>query len=166
MPTTWFIVPFVTYVPHRTLSVLPAERELAILAQHAAILADGGTWREVELNNNRALVKVRASAATLVMLAAVYKRLPKDRLDDPLSSLGAAAKTALRAEMLDQGYTAQEITDRFGGDLGARTLGDVLRFMARRRRKPRFDNASQNVVCDGEEVGCFPTIDDIEREVT
>jgi hypothetical protein len=115
----------------------------------AQIRAAGGHWSETEILGNRAIVKVRATTAVLQALAAVFKRLPKDRLDDPLSGLSNAAKVALRNELQDQGYTLAEIQARLGSDLGAYTLRDVLHFMASRRRKPRYDVQADEIVLDG-----------------
>lgn len=115
------------------------------------IKADGGAWAETEVLGNHAVVKVRASATTLTTINAAvgFTRLPKDRLGDPLSDLTTQQKTAIRNKVLELGYTAQEITDRFGSDLGAYTLRDVLRFVATRRLEARYDDVLQQVVLDG-----------------
>lgn len=41
----------------------------------ATIRADGGTWSEVEIDGDRAVVKVRASRETLDVLATVFERV-------------------------------------------------------------------------------------------
>ncbi len=94
-----------------------------------------------------------------------FKRIPKDALDNSLSDLSNAAKTALKNEILDMGYTLQEVNNRFPGDLGDYTLRDVLRFMATRRRKPRYDSGTDEIVLDGEEVGC-EDVDALDRVIT
>jgi hypothetical protein len=131
------------------------------------ILADGGAWSEVEVLGDRAIVKVRANLETLLAIAgtAGFRRLPKDRLDDSLSSLSSGVKLALRNELIDAGYSLAEIQERLGADLGSKTLRDVLRFAASRRRKPRYDQATDTIVCDGPEQGCRD-IADVEREVS
>src|SRR3990172_4851343 len=134
MASAWFIVPF-----KRAAGGPKPARYCAIDGETPLIRGDGGQWAEAEVLGDRAIVKVRASAQTLAILAAKYKRLPTDKLDDSLAGLSAPAKTAIRNELEGAGYSLAEIQDRFGGDLGQYTLRDVLRFMASRRRKPRYD---------------------------
>lgn len=160
MAIAWFICPY-----KRRDSFRPG-RYCAMDDFTAAILADGGAWTETEILGNRAIVKVKASAATLTTIAgtAGFKRLPKAALNVSLSDLTTAQKNTLRNEALDQGYTLAEIQARFGNDLGAYTLGDVLRFMASRRRKPRYDAGTDTIVCDGVEVTPRP-VDNVDTEV-
>lgn len=82
-------------------------------------------------------------------MALEFKRLPKSRLDDSLSDLSPQAKTSLRNEMLDMGYPLSEINAKFGNDIGSFTMKDVLKFMARRRLKPRYDEPTDSIVLDG-----------------
>lgn len=126
-----------------------------------------GAWAETEILGNRAIVKVRAPQAVLDFLDSVpgFRRLPKDRLDDSLADLPTAVKSAIRDELLDMGYTLDEIHDRFGADLGQYTLRDVLRFAARRRLKPRYNPADDTIYMDGEVQTCRP-VEDVDAEVT
>lgn len=122
------------------------------IEQYAAQMrADGGGYREAEILGNYCLAKVRAGASTVTAMAADVdlQRLPKDRMDDPLSSLTNQQKTRLRNFVLSLGYTTQEVQARFPNDLGTYTLRDVLRFMATRRLKPRYDKATDTVILDG-----------------
>jgi hypothetical protein len=162
MPTAWFIVPY----KRRDHYGRPG-RYCAMDDFTAQIIAEGGWWTETEVLGNRALVKVRASAATLTQIAAEQgiKRLPKDRLDDSLATLSPAARQAIRAELEDMGYTLAEIQARFGTDLSAYTLGDVLRFAATRRLKPRYDSSSDTIVCDGPAQLCR-ALAEVDAEVT
>lgn len=128
------------------------------------ILSDGGNWTETEILGNRAIVKVRASASTLQTLNAEFKRLPKGTLNTSLSDLSDAQKTALRNEILDQGYTLSEIQARFGADLGQYTLRDVLRLMTSRRKKPRYDPDTDTIILDGADQPCR-NIDDVDAGV-
>ena len=114
------------------------------------IVADGGRWDEVEIPGNRAIVKVVASQATLSTINAApgFVRVPKDRLDDPLSTLSAAQRTAIKNQILNAGYTLSEVNTAFP-DLSVVTIGDVLRFMASRRLQPRYDIATNTIICDG-----------------
>lgn len=159
MPITWYIVPY-----KRNPNIPLVARYCAMDDYTIEIKASGGNWAETEISGNRAIVKVRASAAILTTLNGVFKRLPKDTLDDPLSSLSNAVKTALRNEIQDQGYTLQEIQARFGSDLGQYTLKDVLKFMASRRHKPRYEAETDTIVFDGPVQACR-TIESVEAEV-
>jgi hypothetical protein len=165
MAIAWFIVPYTIHIPHRTMPDLyPAERELPT-AHLADITADGGAWAYTEIRNNRVLMKVRASAATLGRMTADYKRLPKARMDDVLSDVPAGQINALRDELIEQGYTAQEIAQQLGADMGRRPMRDVLGFMTRAWLKPRFDSTAQSVVCDGQPVDCYPPLDVVDALV-
>lgn len=161
MPVAWYIAP---YKP-RTGAQMPT-RYCAMDDFTAQIFGDGGTWTESEVLGNRAIVKVRASAGTLTSINAAqgFVRLPKDALGTALSDLTSQQKTALRNQLTDAGYTLAEIQARFGSDLGAFTLGDVLRFMASRRLKPRYDTGTQTIVCDGDVQDCR-SIDSVDSEV-
>lgn len=148
MPIAWFIVPYKRH-PHR-----PRTRYPAIDDYTEIIRAHGGDWRETEILGNRALVKVRAPQTVLNTLAAFsdFKHIPKARLNEPLSDLSPAVLNALRDELLDQGYTMQQLRSRFGSppDLTQYSLGDVLRFMASQRRKPRYDRETDTIIVDGD----------------
>lgn len=132
----------------------------------AQIRADGGDWTESEVLGNQAIVKVRATAGTLTTIAAApgFRRIPLARLDDPLSSLSAAQRTAIRNELLNAGYTTEEITAALP-DLATVTLRQVLRFLASRRREPRYDTGTNTIILDGPIVaGLDPDV--LERKVT
>jgi hypothetical protein len=163
MPTAWFIAPYKAK-PHKW--PFRWARYCTMDDYTDAIRADGGDWSEVEILGNRAIVKVRASVATLATLAGVFKRLPKDRLDDSLADLPQAVRRALRDEALDQGYSLAEVQARFGDDLAGYRLRDVLRFMATRRRKARYDAANDLIVLDGAEVACSKTLETLDDEVS
>jgi len=159
MAIAWFICPY----KRRGTAIA---RYCAMNDFKAQFDAEGGLWQEREILGNRAVVKVRCSASLITTLNAepTFKRLPGNQLNDPLSSLTNQQKTALRNELLDQGYTNAEITGRFGSDLGAFTLGDVLRFMATRRKKARYDQPTDAIILDGVDVPCEP-IDSLDAGV-
>ena len=150
MPVAWFVVPYKRH------PLIPRARYPLIDDYTDGIRAHGGQWRETEILGDRALVKVRAPLMVLDALAADpgIKRIPKKRLDDALSDLPQQAIIALRDELLDQGYTMAQIRERFGDqvDLSEYTLGDVLRFMASRRRTPRYIEEQDVIVLDGQIV--------------
>lgn len=126
----------------------------------------GAPWAAAEMLGQRALVKVRAPDAALSAIAGLagVRRLPKDRLDDPLSDLPKAARDALQQLVLDMGYTRAEVRTRFGNDLGAFTLRDVILFMLGRRRRVRWDRTTDQVVEDGPELP-GASLEDIDGRV-
>jgi len=131
----------------------------------AVITTALGQWAETEILGDRALVKVRAPGALLTAIAAEpgFRRVPLDRLDDPISSLPNNVKNALRNEITDAGYTMQEVNASFP-NLADHTLGDVLRFMATRRKKPRYDVGTDTIILDGIDQPCRE-VDDVDGEV-
>ncbi len=133
MPIAFYIVP---YVQRPILSTVYYERYLAI-----ADIAEIIRWRECEVRGNRAVVKVNAPDIVLTTLNSLYKRLPVNHLDDTLARLTTAQKNAIRNELLDEGFTAQDLTDNFPNGVGGYTLRQVLIFTARHRRLWRFLNA-------------------------
>jgi hypothetical protein len=130
------------------------------------INADGGKWSETEVLGNRAIVKVNASLTTLEAIASEpdFKRIPKDRLDDSLSDLPNSVKKALSKGLEDMGYSIEEIKAKFGNDLGSYTLRDLLRFMASRRLKPRY-NQTTDIIEFSDTVVIPKLIEDVDREV-
>ncbi len=161
MPIGWFIVPYKRRIGHPR-----PIRYCAMDDYTVAIVEAGGEWAEIEVLGDRAIVKVSAIPAVLAVLNAVpgFKRQPKDNLADSLSSLSTGAKADLRNELQDAGYASAEIRSQFGNDLGQHALGDVLRFMASRRRKPRYDPLTDEIVLDGPEQDC-DSIDDLDGRV-
>ena len=142
----WFAAPYVR-VPSTRLIL----RACAMNDYTASIRADGGDWKEVEILGNVCLVKVRASAITIATISADirFRKFQKNALNLSLSDLTSTQKTALRNFVLSLGYTSAEIQAALGSDLGAVTLRDVLRFIASRRRMPRYDQATDTIVVDG-----------------
>lgn len=143
----WFICPYKRQIP----PIRPPTRYCAMQDFSDQINADGGEWSETEVLGNCALVKVRASAATLTETnqAPEFMRFPKTALSDTLSDLTAGQRQAMKDKLLEMGYPLAEIREALGDDLMDVTLGDVLRFAARRRREGRYDHMSGNIVFDG-----------------
>ena len=161
MGIAWYIVPY-TIVP-KTIAI-PLHRRVDLVKYHSQFMSRGVKWREVEVLGNRAIVKVKAPDAVLSALNAEYKRLPKDRLDDSLSDLPVSIKAALKNEILDMGYTIEEVRDRFGDYLSQYTLRSVLKFMAKRRLKPRYDKAANTIYVDGIVQEC-KNIETVDSEI-
>lgn len=156
MPTAFYIIPYV----RRTPPTIPAlyERYLAILD-----VAGVTAWKECEVRGNRAVVKVQASALVLTTLNGLYKRLPVDLLDDPLSSLSAGPRAALRNELLDQGFTQGDLDANFPNGIGSYTLRQVLIYAARHRRL--FRNNNDVLEETAEEADNSAGIDVIDRAI-
>ena len=155
----WYLVPY-----KRTITGPQPGRYCAMDDFTAQIRADGGDWSETEILGNMAIVKVRASTETLQVLNAAFTRLPVDRLKEPLSSLTAGQLTTLRNRVLALGYDLQELRDALGDDLSVLTLKDVLRFMASRRKRPRYDADTDTIILDGRDQACRP-VESVERAV-
>lgn len=118
----------------------------------AQIVADGGVWDETEILGNAALVKVRASSATLTTInaAAGFMRIPNHTdLNDTLGDLTAGQRQAIRDEALALGYSAGEIAAALPANWQTVTLRQVLQFLATRRLRPRYDQPTDTIVCDG-----------------
>jgi hypothetical protein len=157
----WFIVPY----KRNTRLPFPVRRP-AIDEFTETIAAENGQWSETEILGDKAIVKVRASSEMLATLAIQpgFIRLPKNSLNEPLSDLSNAQKIALRDLVLDCGYSLAELQIALGNDLGQRTLKDVLKFLTRRRLKPRYDSQSDSIILDGPTQPCKP-IELLDMEV-
>lgn len=129
------------------------------------IYAAGGRWAETEVLGNKAIVKVNAPDALIPTLDSTFTRFPKDSLNDSLASLSTAQKNALKNFIQNLGYTAQEIQDDLGLDIGTETLRDVLVFIAKRRLAPVWNATNLDFDCIGTEFSCR-SIDSVEQEVT
>ncbi len=179
MAIGWFLVPYKRITPYTGPGF--AGRYCAMLDFSADIKADGGAWRETEVLDTStppnggtagmALVKVRASAATLTTIGAAdgnMRILAKVALTDTLSDLTSTQRNAILNRLQALGYTLAEISDALGGNLAnwrTRTFGQLLRFVARRRLKPRYDSGTDAVICDGVEVAPLP-VDTVDAEVS
>lgn len=151
MAIAWFICPYVRRVDPSRAIRYPAMDDFT-----AAVVADGGAWAETEVLGNAALCKVRASAATLATIGAAvsFTTIPLHTvLTDTLGDLTAGQRTAIANKLQALGYPLAEIrTVMPSGGWGAITLGQVLRFIARRRLTPRYDRGADTITLDGVQV--------------
>ena len=131
------------------------------------IYGEGGRWAETEVLGNYALVKVRASQATLDTIAVdpVIFRIPLNHLDLRLGDLTPQQRNALQDRVIAMGYTAEEIKAVLGNNWADVTLGQVLHFAASRRRKPRYDAVQDEIVLDGIIQACRQ-VESVDAEVT
>lgn len=161
MPIGWFIVPY-----KRRSDPNKVIRYCAMDDLSAQIASDGGKWAETEVLGDCAVVKVDASSATLTTISGTsgFQRIPLQRLDDPLSSLTNAQRTAIRNRILAMGYTSAEINAAIP-NLANVTLGQVLRFIATRRLKPRYDAGTDSIILDGDAQQVRP-IESVDAAVT
>jgi hypothetical protein len=145
MPISWFIVPY--------------KRRPDFNSQ---VLA----WSATEVLGQQAIVKVNATSAVLTSIAgtAGFQRIPVARLDDPLSGLTNQQKNAIRNRVLALGYTVSEIDAALPGDLGQYTLRQLLLFIARRRRKVRYDEATDSIIDDGQDQPVRP-VEHVDADV-
>lgn len=163
MTIAWFIAPY----KHDPLNIHPG-RYCSMNDYIDLIVADGGAWAGTEVLGNVDLVKVRASDATLATIAADVNimRIPSHwKLSDTLGDLTAGQKNAILNKAQALGYSLAEIQTRFPADLGTYTLGDVLRFIATRRLRDRYDADTDTIICDGIEQPVTP-IWDVDGRVT
>lgn len=164
MALAWFICPYKRHNP----GVVPPERYCAMDDFTSAIFADGGNWSETEILGDHAIVKVRASSATLTIVDAApnFLRLPTHtNLNDTLGDLTTGQKNAIKNKLNSLGYTNQEITDALPTNWQNVTLRQVLQFAATRRLKPRYDSNTDSIILDGAEQPVRP-LDHTNRDVT
>ncbi len=160
----WYISPY--KIKKEPLGATHHNRRYCAMNDYTSVIfGEGGNWTEVEVLGNRAIVKVRASAGTLTILNGAFKRIPKDILNDSLSDLPSGAKQALKNEAIDMGYSIAELQARFPNDLGTYILKDVLKFYAKRRRKPRYDAIDDTIYMDGNERSCGRTVESVDEGV-
>lgn len=107
----WYIVPYKIDVSSTEIPI----RYCAIDDFTNQLSAAGGLWGEIEMLGDRAIVKVKAPPVVLDFLDSRFRRLPKNKLDDSLADLPPTTRYALRNELIDAGYSTQEIRHRLGG---------------------------------------------------
>jgi hypothetical protein len=167
MPIAWFVCGFWTQVKSYV-GPLKAIREPTIIKNFAKTVQDeGGKMAYTEVLGDTAVFKVMANQATLDAIAVssgVFK-FPLNILNGTLVSLTTAQRTAIRNRLIQMGYPDIEITADLGSNIRTKTLGDILRFAAKRRLKPRWDADTQSVKIDGTVQECTP-ISYVDGKVT
>lgn len=167
MTIAWFLAPYKrdTSDPHPS-------RYCLVQDYNAAIVADGGAWIDTEVLGNMAIVKVRASNATLATIAAdaAIVRIPAHTaLTDTLGDLTAGQRNAILNKLNAMGYSNAEINAALPADWTSVTLGQVLRFAATRRLRwngpPWFDIGDAPINLNGQSDPVWP-VDDVDRAVS
>jgi hypothetical protein len=157
VPIGWFIAPYRRRPdPDRII------RECAMNDFTALVVG----WSETEVLGQHAIVKVNATNAVLTSIAGTtgVQRIPVAQLDSPLSSLSNAQRNAIRNKIISLGYTVAELDAAFPGDIRNFTLRQLLTFVARRRRKVRYDEATDAIVDDGPDQPVRP-LEDVDGAV-
>lgn len=148
---------------------IPRARYCVIEDYYLALKADGATWGSVEVLGNHAIVKVKCSDGMLTTLRQdpLITYIPLSLLTSSLGDLTNNQINAIRTKVESLGYTTTELQQRLGNNWRTRTLGDVLRVVATRRIKPRWDRTTQAIVFDRDTV-LLPTtaIDTLHDTVT
>lgn len=152
MPVAWYLAPYKR-------GDLPGGRPARYCAMDdftPQIVADGGWWAESEGLGDHAVVRVRASAATLTLIDGTtgFVAVPKRwvRLLDSLSDMTSGERNQIQNKLLSLGYTQAQIDAALGSTLSQwrqKTLRDLLAFACSRRRKPRYDAATDTIFLDG-----------------
>lgn len=152
MALGWFVIPYKRRNPGET----PPERYCGADDFTAQVLADGGTWDETEILGDVALVKVRASQATLNAIGNVGGTFTVPQkwieMQDSLVSMTAGERNQLQSAVLSLGYTQAEVDAAMGSTLAqwrTHVLGDLLEMAATRRLKPRYVSGTDTIVVDG-----------------
>lgn len=168
MALAWYVVPYKRRNPGET----PPERYCAMDDFTVQIIADGGTWDETEILGDAALVKVRAGPETMNTLngQAGWLAIPKRfyNLEDGLTDLLNGEKNQIENVLRALGYSQAEIDAEMGGTLALwrqKPLETLLNLFAKRRLKPRYDQPTDTVVCDGPEQPVKP-VAKVAAEVT
>ena len=149
MTLIWLLSP---YTRQTSRSTLFYQRVNVMNEYTASIQADGGTWQEVEVLGNHAIIKARYSASAITAALASDIRLyilPTRNLNTTLADLTEQQKTDLIAKIISLGYTITELRAALGNDIALITFGELLRFIATRRIEPRYDTSANDIVFDG-----------------
>jgi hypothetical protein len=157
VPIGWFIAPY-----RRRPNADRVIRECVMNDFTAQVVG----WSETEVLGQHAIVKVNATNAVLTSIAGPtgIQRIPVAQLDSPLSSLSNAQRNAIRNKIVSLGYTLAELDAAFPGDIRNFTLRQLLTFVARRRRKVRYDEATDAIVDDGPDQPVRP-LEDVDGAV-
>jgi hypothetical protein len=163
MDTGWFITTYLSDV-----NAKPIPRRWCAMDNYTPqIFGEDGSWEEIEVGANFAIVKVKASTATLTAIAQdpLFTKIPGKFLTDSLTSLTQQQKNKVMNLLNQMGYSNQEIQNGLGGNITANTIGDILRFCATRRVPPRFDAAVKKIVFDLPHVPSNKNVDIVDRRV-
>lgn len=131
MPSAWFLMPFKVFEqrPDRDTRALEINFDPVVLD---AYRTDGGEMRQIECRGNHALIKLRAfTQDTLDKVAGLpgTTRITTKQLNETLSDLTPAQKTALRNLIVGLGYALADVQAALGPDIGNRTVREVLRYI-------------------------------------
>lgn len=153
MAIAWFIC---GYTVMESKPGIHSVRFCSMRAFDTQIWADGGAWAESEVVNNSAVVKVRASVATITAIGNTqgFYLIPLDITDINalMTALTQPQYNAIRNELLSLTYLDSEINAALGSTRAqwqVKTFKQLLDFAATRRFKPRYDAATDSFIFDG-----------------
>lgn len=166
MATYWWIC---RYVKAMGEFGRPFVRVSAFESYHDDLTKEGAKWRYEEIAGNRCLVRAEMSDALAQTIALDVNclPLPLKRLDQTLGELSPQARSTLQDLAVEMGYSLTEIRNRLGNNVATVTLGQLLRFLASRRIKPRYSDDKTDVVFDGPVIPLRQTlVDELEQRVS
>ncbi len=162
MALAWFICPY-----KRRVGAPRPTRYCAMDDFTAQIYAENGAWAETEVLGDVAIVKVHASGITLTTIAGTtgFIRIPNHvALAETLGDLTEGQRNAILNKLQAMGYTLSEIQAALPANWQNVTLGQVLRFAAKRRLTPRYDSGTDMIICDGVQQTPRP-VESVDGEV-
>jgi len=143
MPLGWFITPYKRRDLILDGFLIRPGRYCAMDDFSEQIFAEGGTWEEIEVLGDSAVVKVRASNALLSTIDAApnFIAIPRRWVDltSSFANMTNGERNQINNKLQSLGYTTQEITAVMGSNLTswrARTLDDLLGLLCSKRFKP------------------------------
>ncbi len=161
MATSWFIAPY-----ESDIAAKPLPRRWCAMDKYTKLINDdGGTWEEIEVGANHAIVKVKATNQTIYIIDKEFTKIPVNSLNANLASLTAAKKTKINDLMTEMGYTPTEIENALTSDIGAKKLKDLFEFISSRRIPPRFDPELNEIVFDSPAKECTKTVDEVDGRI-
>ena len=169
MPLAWFLVPYESNNLTDGIFIIRHRRRPVTSRYLPEIVADGGAVQTSEGLGNHAVARVRASQATLDLIAAHAGviRVPQRwlRLVDNFTDMTNGERNQIENKLLSVGFTQAEIDAALGSTLAewrAHTLHDLLNLVCSGRIESRRQGS--NIIFDGPVRPCRP-VAELERLV-
>jgi hypothetical protein len=138
----WYIVPFVrdgfvAGFPSRTLAINPLLVKTRGVTSH--------DFDFIEVRGNRAVVRVEADAAKVGQIDGLFYRLP---IDDLVSKLDKVEISGMNDQLLDMGYSQDEIGAAFPDGLSQITLKEFINFAQSIVWRMKYDEKTDEIIED------------------